>query len=176
MSKIDADSDKLTPKQQRFALEYIVDFNGKQAAIRAGYSPKTAEVQASRLLRNVKVSECVRENIEQRTEQIEVNVDRILRELFAGAHLDPLDLFDDSGNLKPLSGIPAHARRAITSIDFYTQGRGEAVQPVCRLKLMDKARCLELLGKYKAMWTDKHDFKQTGDVTFQMVYHPPVEA
>lgn len=72
--------------------------------------------------------------------------------------------------------LTAHARRAITSIDFYTQGRGEAVQPVCRLKLMDKARCLELLGKYKAMWTDKHDFKQTGDVTFQMVYHPPVEA
>ena len=45
----------LTPKQARFVEEYLIDLNGKQAAIRAGYSPGTAEVQASRLLRNAKV-------------------------------------------------------------------------------------------------------------------------
>lgn len=49
----------MTPKQQRFVEEYVIDSNGKQAAIRAGYSPKTAEVQASRLLSNAKVRETV---------------------------------------------------------------------------------------------------------------------
>jgi hypothetical protein len=46
----------LTPKQARFCLEYIKDGNGTQAAIRAGYSEKTADQQASRLLTNVKVN------------------------------------------------------------------------------------------------------------------------
>lgn len=46
---------KLTPKQMRFVDEWLIDFNGKQAAIRAGYSAKTAEATAARLLRNVKV-------------------------------------------------------------------------------------------------------------------------
>ena len=130
-------------------------------------------MQASRLLRNDKVSEYVRANIDKQTEKLEIDVDRILRELLAGAHLDPIDLFDDHGNLKPLSEIPAHARRTITGIDFYTQGRGDEAQPVCKLKLMDKAKCLELLGKYKAMWTDKHAVDQTGNITFEMVYQEP---
>lgn len=47
----------LTAKQLKFIEEYLIDLNGKQAAIRTGYSPKTAEVQASRLLSNAKVSE-----------------------------------------------------------------------------------------------------------------------
>ena len=51
----------LNPKQQRFVEEYLVDLNGTQAAIRAGYSPKTAEVQASRLLSNAKVQQAVAE-------------------------------------------------------------------------------------------------------------------
>ena len=45
----------LTPKQARFVEEYLIDLNGKQAAVRAGYAAKAAEVQASRLLRNAKV-------------------------------------------------------------------------------------------------------------------------
>lgn len=49
----------LTPKQQRFVLEYLKDQNGKQAAIRAGYAPGSAEVQACRLLRNAQVRAAV---------------------------------------------------------------------------------------------------------------------
>ena len=49
----------MTKKQERFVQEYLIDLNGKQAAIRAGYSPKTAQEQSSRLLSNVKVQEAV---------------------------------------------------------------------------------------------------------------------
>ena len=49
----------LTAKQEAFIQEYLIDLNATQAAIRAGYSEKTAEAQASRLLRNVNVREMV---------------------------------------------------------------------------------------------------------------------
>lgn len=54
-------NDKLTPKQEKFCVEYLVDLNATQAAIRAGYSEKTAEATASRLLRNVKVQTRIQE-------------------------------------------------------------------------------------------------------------------
>ena len=65
----DNDKNKLTPKQAAFVAEYLVDANGTQAAIRAGYSPKTANEQASRLLANVKVDAAVRAAQAQRAEK-----------------------------------------------------------------------------------------------------------
>jgi phage terminase small subunit len=69
---------ELTPKQQRFCEEYVVDCNGTQAAIRAGYSEKTAVEQASRLLINVKVGERINEL--QKSKQITTgyNAERII--------------------------------------------------------------------------------------------------
>ena len=52
---------KLTEKQQRFVDEYLIDLNATQAAIRAGYSAKTADVQGSRMLANVKVQQAISE-------------------------------------------------------------------------------------------------------------------
>lgn len=72
---------KLTPKQAAFVSEYVKDCNGKQAAIRAGFSEKTAEQQASRLLRNVKVMDAVAELQKKAQERNEITVDDIIREL-----------------------------------------------------------------------------------------------
>lgn len=58
---------ELTAKQKRFCEEYVIDFNGKQAAIRTGYSPKTANEQASRLLTNVNVKKYISELLESKT-------------------------------------------------------------------------------------------------------------
>src|SRR5271167_3160732 len=71
----------LTPKQARFVEEYIVDLNGKQAAIRAGYSPRTAEVQSSRLLRNAKVDATAREAMQARSRRTGITADRVVLEL-----------------------------------------------------------------------------------------------
>jgi len=68
----------LNPKQEQFCLEYLIDLNGKQAAIRAGYSPKTAESQASTLLRNPKVASRVQELKAQRVERTEISADFVL--------------------------------------------------------------------------------------------------
>jgi phage terminase small subunit len=71
----------LTPKQSRFVEEYLVDLNGKQAAIRAGYSAKTAEVQASRLLRIAKIRVALSAAMRARSRNPEVTPDRVLVEL-----------------------------------------------------------------------------------------------
>jgi phage terminase small subunit len=71
----------LTPKQSRFVEEYLVDLNGKQAAIRAGYSANTAEVQASRLLRIVKIQVALSAAMRARSRNTEVTPDRVLAEL-----------------------------------------------------------------------------------------------
>lgn len=73
--------DELTAKQATFVREYLVDLNGKQAAIRAGYSPKTAEAQASRLLTYAKVSKAVAAAQAERAKRTEIDADRVIAEL-----------------------------------------------------------------------------------------------
>ena len=70
----------LTPRQQRFVEEYLIDLNATQAAIRAGYSERTATEQASRLLTNVKVREVIDKAQAKRRERLEVTVDSISAE------------------------------------------------------------------------------------------------
>ena len=102
-------ADKLTPKQSTFVAEYLVDLNATQAAIRAGYSEKTANEQGSRLLANVKITDAIADAMANRAERTEITQDRVLRELArlgfsdlrktmtqGGALLDPQDWDDDT--------------------------------------------------------------------------------
>lgn len=75
---------KLTNQQNRFCSEYLTDINGKQAAIRAGYSPKTAESQASRLLTNVKVKTRIIELQKVLQEKTEVTQEKIINNILKG--------------------------------------------------------------------------------------------
>jgi phage terminase small subunit len=69
----------LTPKRTRFAEEYLVDLNAIQAAIRAGYSPKTAKQQGSWLLRKVEVAEAVAEAQAKKAAELELDHEWVLR-------------------------------------------------------------------------------------------------
>lgn len=68
----------MNPKQEAFAREYVVDSNATQAAIRAGYSPKTAYAQGSRLLTYVEVRAAVQQQREQRALDVELTADVVL--------------------------------------------------------------------------------------------------
>ena len=78
----------LTPKQAAFVMEYLKDLNATQAAIRAGYSEKTAAEQASRLLSNVKVQAAVTKGREKLAAKVEVTTERVLGGLLAEAMAD----------------------------------------------------------------------------------------
>jgi phage terminase small subunit len=71
----------LTPKQARFVAEYLIDLNATQAAIRAGYSKHTAQVQSSRLLSNAMVAAAVDAALAKRSGKLEITAEKVLRDL-----------------------------------------------------------------------------------------------
>lgn len=85
-------TNSLSPKQAMFVKEYLVDLNGTQAAIRAGYSAKTADVQASRLLANAKVQAAIQEAMSKRSERVEITADMVLEHWWKVATANPNDL------------------------------------------------------------------------------------
>jgi phage terminase small subunit len=85
-------TEDLTPKQQKFVEEYLIDLNATQAAIRAGYSEKTANEQASRLLANVKVSALIQTAMQKRSDRTEITQDMVLQRWWTIANADPNEL------------------------------------------------------------------------------------
>jgi len=71
----------LNPKQTRFVAEYLIDLNATQAAIRAGYSAKTAEQGAAQLLRNIKVAAAVAKAMETRAGTLGITAEKVLKDI-----------------------------------------------------------------------------------------------
>lgn len=153
----------LTPKQQRFAEEYLIDLNATQAAIRAGYSPKTAVEQGSRLLANVNIRAYIDERMAVLSRRTGVNQERIMRELARIAFLDPTQLVN-FGDATLQEGATQDDTAAIASVKVKTIP-GEFGDGVEReVKFADKIKALELLGKRFAMWIDKQQVDMQGAV------------
>jgi phage terminase small subunit len=92
--------DTLRPKVQNFCREYIIDRNGKQAAIRAGYSPKTAHVQASQHLSKLNVRLAVDALTRQYTEALDLTAARVMAQCACISFVDPRIFFNDDGSIK----------------------------------------------------------------------------
>jgi phage terminase small subunit len=143
--------DALEPKRQKFVREWLVDFNGTKAAIRAGYSKKSANEQAAQILAKLSVRAAVDELM-----RIEAGVtrSRILEEAAAIAFADPNDVMevDRHGDvrLRPFDEIEPHARRAIASIKQKPNEYGQERE----LKLHDKIAALQLLARATGLTKD----------------------
>jgi phage terminase small subunit len=152
----------LSPKQVRFIEEYLVDLNGKQAAIRAGYSAKTAETQASRLLRNAKVRAEFERRQAKLAEKLEITQERIIGELAKLGFANMLDYMrrgpdgDPYLDFSALSRDQAAALTEVTVEDF-KDGRGEDARDVRRVKfkLADKRAALVDLGRHLGIFKDR---------------------
>src|SRR4051812_9638179 len=95
-------SSRLTAKQQRFVEEYLVDLNATQAAIRAGYSEKTAYKIGAENLRKPQIQEAVAQARGKLSKQTQITSERVLQEYARLAFLDIRKAFDANGNLKPV--------------------------------------------------------------------------
>lgn len=148
----------MNPKQERFIAEYLIDLNGTQAAIRAGYSKATANRIASNLLSKVDIAEEIARKRTVQIEQADLSATRVLEELRRLSLSDLADAIDEStGKLKPLHQMPAHIRAAIASVKLtkknLTAGDG-VTEDVVEIKLWDKPRALEMLAKHFKLLTD----------------------
>ncbi len=146
---------KLTEKQQRFVEEYLIDLNGTQAAIRAGYSARTANEQASRLLANVSVQQTVSERMAERSKRTGVNQDRVILELAKIAFLKMTDVVDKDGNIK--DDASEDDLSCIESIKYKHSDTDTGSSTEREVKIASKLKALELLGKHLGMWNDKLD-------------------
>lgn len=144
---------KLTDKQQRFVDEYLIDLNATQAAIRAGYSAKTADQQGSRLLANVKVKQAVAEKQAQRSKRTGVNQDRVVLELAKVAFAKMTDIVDSEGRIKEDASPDDLA--CIESIKYKESDNEYGGSVEREVKIASKLKALELLGKHLGMWSDK---------------------
>lgn len=153
---------KLTEKQQRFVDEYLIDLNATQAAIRAGYSAKTADVQGARMLGIVKVQQRISEAMAERSKRTGANQDRVVTELAKVAFLNIGNVVDDQGKIKDNASEEDLA--CIESIK-YKKTEGDSVSSVEReVKAASKLKALELLGKHLGMWNDKLDVNVTAPI------------
>lgn len=174
----DVGESKMTPKARLFALEYRLDLNGKQAAIRAGYSENGAEVQASRLLRNVHVRAIVETAQSKAEAKLGITADRILEELARIAFLDPKELRDPAtGEMRPFHELSADVVRALSvETEEYSENTADGVKVGRKTKIKphDKLKALELLGKYKRLFGDREE--STGNTTNNIVVMDPKNA
>lgn len=151
----------LTDKQQRFVEEYLIDCNATQAAIRAGYSAKTAEQQGSRLLRNVQVRAAVDAGREATSEKLEITKERVLGELAKIGFSDIRKMFGPGGHLLPIDALDDDAAAALSSIEVVTRkvpgGEEAEVEHVAKIKVWDKRAALVDIGKHLGMFVEKHE-------------------
>ncbi len=142
---------KLTPKQALFAKEYLIDLNATQAAIRAGYSAKTAQAQGGRLLLNVMVQNLIREGQSKRADSLEINAEYVLKRLVEIDQMDALDILNEDGTLKPISQWPKVWRRYLSGLDIMEMSAGgdsDNLAFIKKIKWPDKVKNLELIGKH----------------------------
>ena len=151
----------LTPKQAAFVAEYLIDLNGTQAAIRAGYSAKTANEQSTRLLANVHINAEIQKAKLARSERTEITQDRVLEEYAKLAFLDPRRFYDAEGRLIDIPDLPADVAAAISGMDIAVEkaGTDESGNPVFaqvrKIKLADKKGALDSVARHLGMFNDK---------------------
>jgi len=168
-------SNKLTTRQQAFVDEYLIDFNGAQAAIRAGYSKKTAKEMAYELLTRPHILEAVNLAKKKREERTHITQDRVLQELARIAFFDLRKLYNDDGSLKRPNELDDDAAAVLAGIDTVESksGDGEDVmlEYTKKAKVFDKNAALTLAMRHLGMLNDKISQNHSGNVGLNLVIH-----
>ena len=140
---------KLNPKQQRFVEEYLIDLNATQAAIRAGYSPKTATAIASENLSKHSISAAIACAMAERSKRTGITQDRILEELAKVAFIKLTDIVDDTGKIK--AGATDEDRACIESIKYKRTDTDTGYSEEREVKASSKLKAIELLMRHTGM-------------------------
>src|SRR5205085_2965101 len=143
----------LNDRQARFVAEYLVDLNATQAAIRAGYSARTAYSAGERLLRNVEVAAAIAEAQAARSRRTEVTADRVVLELARVAFGDPRRVMSwgpDGVKLRPSAELADEEAAIVAEVGETTTKEGGTL----RVKTVDKLGALRLLGQHLGMFGD----------------------
>ena len=158
------DKNGLTPKQAAFVKEYLIDKNATQAAIRAGYSARTADRIGPELLGKTCVEAEVNRNLIKQQERTEVTADRVLRELASIAFADTRKLYREDGSIKSPGELDDRTASALAGIDTEERNDEDGYRAYTRkVKQWDKVKALELLGKHLGLYPTRGSVSLTLD-------------
>ncbi len=161
----------LTAMQEAYAQEYTkCPENQTQAAINAGFSPNTAAVKASVMMRDERIQKRIAELMEERNKRLRVSADYVLLRLVEIDQMDVIDILNDDMSIKPVSEWPKVWRQYLTGFELADmfEGRGdekELVGILKKIKWPDKVKNLELIGKHVDVNAFKERLEVSGTVT-----------
>lgn len=168
-------ADKLTEKQKRFCDEYLIDLNATQAAIRAGYSDKTANRIANENLSKLDIQEYIQKRMKDREKRTEITQDKVLNELAKIGFVD-IKQYLQYKTAKTVidhdaeTGEPIIDYKQIIDVLDSSEVDGSVIQEVSigkdgtfKFKLHDKMSALEKIGKHLGMFTDKVESKNINE-------------
>jgi phage terminase small subunit len=150
---------KLSPKQEAFVQEYLTDLNATQAAIRAGYSVRTAAVIGTENLSKPSIKVRIAEAMKAREQRTHITQDRVLQELARLAFSDLRRAFNEDGTLKLPNEWDDDTAAAMAGVDTSVTSIGTAEDPATlttkKVKVFDKSTALTLAMRHLGMLNDK---------------------
>lgn len=176
-------SRELTPRQARFVEEYLIDLNATQAAIRAGYSAKTALQQGPRLLGYAGVAAAIQKAQDRRSIRTGITADRVLSELAKIGFSNMQDYMRTTAEGDPcldISGLTRDQAAALSevTVEDFKDGRGEDARDVRRVKfkLHDKRAALVDLGRHLGLFKDRMELSGKDGAPIEVVVSAADEA
>lgn len=156
----------LTAKQARFVAEYLIDYNATQAAIRAGYSEKSAYKSGYENTKKPPIAEAIAKAMERRSDRTQIDADWLLTRLADEAEADLADILDEGGSVRPVSEWPKIWRQGLVAgIDVETRATGDGPEVTIRkVKLSDRIRRLDLIGKHVDVQAFRERVEHSGEV------------
>lgn len=162
----------LTAMQEAYCQSYIkTPENQSQAAIDAGFSPNTAAVKASVMMRDERIQKRIAELMEERNKRMRVSADYVLMRLVEIDQMDVIDILDDEGGLKPISQWPKVWRTSLSAMDINRirmagkDDEDDIESTLQKIKWPDKVKNLELIGKHVDVNAFKERLEVSGTVT-----------
>lgn len=164
----------MTPKQQRFVEEYLIDLNATQAAIRAGYAESGARTEGARLLANADIADAIAALKAERSESTRIDAAWLLARLAEEVDADLADLMEEDGRLKKVHDWPLIWRKGLVAgleVEELFEGRGESREQIGRLhkvKLSDRVKRIELIGKHIDVQAFKDKVEHSGGISLSV--------
>ncbi len=160
----------LTAMQEAYAQEYTkCPDNQTQAAISAGFSPNTAAVKASVMMRDERIQKRIAELMEERNKRLRVSADYVLLRLVEIDQMDVIDILNDDGTLKPIREWPKIWRTTLSGFDLSSTIMNmdeTSIETILKkIKWPDKVKNLELIGKHVDVNAFKERLEVSGTVT-----------
>jgi phage terminase small subunit len=152
----------LTPKQLRFVEEYLIDLNATQAAIRSGYSEKTAKVIGAENLTKPDIAAAIKAAQAARSQRTQITADMVVQELarIGFSNMRSFTKFGPDGvTLKDIDDLDEDAARCIAEVSETKTKDGGSI----KFKLHDKKGALDSLGRHLGIFVDKTE--HSGSVT-----------